>query len=154
MKLQELQPPRVGESRSMAPGPGQDVVSHPQRPPAHKSVSSRHTPPNSHSNISNYYQRAPSQTSYTIPSSDQANPPSGASPRPPNHRQSSGESSDAGKWFENSNNNIMQSNPSFVDSEWYHTEFRSNCSCLQTTHPSSFEIHHHQKLLQKCRSSG
>ena len=146
MKLQELQPPRVGESRSMAPGLGQGVASHPRRP-------SLHTSPNSHSNISNYYQRAPSQTSYTIPSSDQANPPSGASPKPPNHKQSSGESSDAGKWFENSNNNVMQSNPSFVDSEWY-TEFRSNCSCLQTTHPSSFEIHHHQKLLQKHQSSG
>lgn len=101
----------------MAPGLGQGAASHPQRPPAHKSVSLRHTPPNSHSNISNYYQRAPSQTPCTIPGSDQANPPSGASPKPPNHRQSSGESSDAGKWFENSNNNVMQSNTSFVDND-------------------------------------
>lgn len=101
----------------MAPGLGQGVASHPQRPPAHKSISSRHTPPNSHSNISDYYQRAPSQMLYTIPGSDQANPPSGVSPKPPNHKQSSGESSDAGKWFENSNNNVMQSNPSFVDND-------------------------------------
>ncbi|OCL02781.1 hypothetical protein AOQ84DRAFT_357211 [Glonium stellatum] len=101
----------------MAPGPRQGVASHPRRLPAQESVSLRHTPPNSHSSTSHYHQRAPSQASYTIPSSDRANPPSSTSQKPLNHKQSSGESSDAGKWFENSNNNVMQSNPSFVDND-------------------------------------
>jgi hypothetical protein len=65
-------------------------TSHPRRPPAHHSVSLRHSP---------------------TAASDKANPPSSISPN------NSGESSDAGKWFESSNQNARQSNVSFADND-------------------------------------
>lgn len=49
------------------------------------------------------------------PASDQANPPSSSSPKLQSNKYSSGESSDAGKWFESTN--AQQSNASFADND-------------------------------------
>ncbi|KAF2796556.1 hypothetical protein K505DRAFT_347869 [Melanomma pulvis-pyrius CBS 109.77] len=76
--------------------------SHPRRPPAHESVTLRHDQPGRPS---------------PAPASDQANPPSTISPELPAKNQSSGESSDAGHWYENTNNNAIQSNASFIDND-------------------------------------
>ncbi|KAF2739534.1 hypothetical protein EJ04DRAFT_426615 [Polyplosphaeria fusca] len=85
---------------------------HPRRPPAHQSVSLRHTPP------AQCEPRATMPSSPNGPASDKANPPSTVSPKLSNtNKQSSGESSDAGKWFENTNNNAMQSHASLADND-------------------------------------
>ncbi|KAF2477858.1 uncharacterized protein BDR25DRAFT_250173 [Lindgomyces ingoldianus] len=99
------------------PGSVPRLASHPRRPPAHKSVSLRHSPPadRPHKGSRHLPQSTP-QSSPNGPASDKANPPSTVSPIV-THKQSSGESSDAGKWFENTNNNAAQSNPSFVDND-------------------------------------
>lgn len=94
---------------------------HPRRPPAHKSVSLRHSPPSS----AGFSSKAPilqqhqptALSSPNAPASDKANPPSSVSPKITSNKHSSGESSDAGKWFENTNNNALQSNASFADSK-------------------------------------
>ncbi|KAF2807726.1 uncharacterized protein BDZ99DRAFT_391267 [Mytilinidion resinicola] len=92
----------------IGPGSSQPASPHPRRPPAHKSVSLRHTPPLEWSNVqlSRVPAGQPSPPSPTVPRSDRANPPSSISPALYNHKPSSGESSDAGKWFERSNNNV------------------------------------------------
>jgi hypothetical protein len=98
---------------------------HPRRPPAHQSVSLRHSPPTSESlhKASQYRPQATTLSSPNGPASDKANPPSTISPRLANtNKQDSGESSDAGKWFENTNNNAVQSHTSLIDSMfwfWY-----------------------------------
>jgi hypothetical protein len=80
-------------------------MSHPRRPPAHRSVSLLHNPPD--------------------------NGRGGAHPTGPQHMPSSlapntskkqassgdsGESSDAGKWFEKSNNNVTEGGAALVES--------------------------------------
>jgi hypothetical protein len=50
--------------------------------------------------------------------SDKTNPPSSASPQFLSNKNSSGESSDAGQWFEKTNNTASQSKSSFVNSEY------------------------------------
>lgn len=96
-----------------------DTPRHPRRPPAHQSVSLRHSPPASRQlpQAPTFHQKttSPSQSSQNAPASDKVNPPSSVSPKAPYNRYSSGESSDAGKWFESSNNNVVQSNASFAD---------------------------------------
>ncbi|KAF2495535.1 hypothetical protein BU16DRAFT_539477 [Lophium mytilinum] len=102
----------------IGPGSRQPPSSHPRRPPPHKSVSLRHTPPLGWSNVqlSRVPTGRPSLPSPTGPRSDRANPPSSVSPNLRTHKQSSGESSDAGKWFERSNNNVTH-DQSVIDNE-------------------------------------
>jgi hypothetical protein len=88
---------------------------HPRRPPAHKSVSLRHSP-TACGPESRVAQQASTLSSPTL-ASDKANPPSSVSPQFLSNKHSSGESSDAGQWFEKTNNNASQSKGSFVDSE-------------------------------------
>src|SRR4051812_13840903 len=92
------------------------ITPHPRRPPAHKSVSLRHSPPAGQPSHGSYRPQPTSVSSPNAPASDRANPPSTLSAKTTVNKQSSGESSDAGKWFENTNNNALQSNASFVDS--------------------------------------
>lgn len=85
---------------------------HPRRAPAHKSVSLRHSPA---------VDRQSTGLSSPSVASDKANPPSvsSISPQLLANKNSSGESSDAGRWFETTNNNALQSSASFVDSPWF-----------------------------------
>lgn len=100
---------------------------HPRRPPAHKSVSLRHSPPANPRRdastvaASTVAARAANHsttlsTSPNPPASDQANPPSSISPRLYTHNHSSGESSDAAGWFERTNNDASH-DASFVDND-------------------------------------
>ncbi|KAL6707846.1 hypothetical protein ACN47E_003746 [Coniothyrium glycines] len=90
---------------------------HPRRPPAHRSVSLRHSPPPDRTASNRRIQRQSTALSSPNPASDRANPPSSLSPKLHNNKQSSGESSDAGRWFETTNNNAKQSNASFTDND-------------------------------------
>lgn len=92
------------------------VKNHPRRPPAHKSVSLRHSPPPFTSGLRGKEQTT-SRSSPTL-ASDKANPPSSVSSQLNSHKNSSGESSDAGQWFEKTNNSAKQSKTTFVDSRW------------------------------------
>ncbi|CAN9451880.1 unnamed protein product [Alternaria alternata] len=85
--------------------------SHPRRPPAHQSVSLRHSPHNSKRKVK------ASTTTQSSPNlaSDKANPPSSVSPQLLSNKTSSGESSDAGQWFEKTNNTASHGKSSFVD---------------------------------------
>lgn len=89
---------------------------HSRRPPAHKSVSLLHSP-GKRKYVDDLADPRLSRTSSNVPSSDRANPPSPGSSKPGTKKESSGEVSDAGKWFETSNNNISQNSTGFVDSE-------------------------------------
>ncbi|KAL6157358.1 hypothetical protein ACJQWK_07169 [Exserohilum turcicum] len=91
------------------------VKNHPRRPPAHKSVSLRHSPPPFTSGLRGKEQTT-SRSSPTL-ASDKANPPSSVSSQLNSHKNSSGESSDAGQWFEKTNNSAKQSKTTFVDNE-------------------------------------
>ncbi|USP80120.1 hypothetical protein yc1106_07394 [Curvularia clavata] len=91
------------------------VKSHPRRPPAHKSVSLRHSPPPTATGT-RPKEQITSRSSPTL-ASDKANPPSSVSPQLTSLKNSSGESSDAGQWFEKTNNNAKQSKSSFNDNE-------------------------------------
>lgn len=62
-------------------------------------------------------ERQPTALSSPNLASDKANPPS-VSPKLLSNKHSSGESSDAGRWFETTNNNAKQSDPSFAGSEY------------------------------------
>ncbi|KAF2195413.1 hypothetical protein K469DRAFT_544991 [Zopfia rhizophila CBS 207.26] len=96
--------------------PGTVPTTHPRRPPAHQSVSLRHCPPAPRrSKTALHPPQSTLQSSPNDPASNKANPPSSVSPKI-NNIQSSGESSDAGKWFENTNN-AVQSHASFVDND-------------------------------------
>ncbi|KAF2005894.1 hypothetical protein P154DRAFT_530197 [Amniculicola lignicola CBS 123094] len=100
------------------PSPPVTVRLHPRRAPAHRSVSLKHSPSAWPSNkTAQYPSQAPSPESPAGLASDRANPPSTVSPKPFPNKESSGESSDAGKWFENANNNAVQSNTSFIDND-------------------------------------
>ncbi|CAI6334648.1 unnamed protein product [Periconia digitata] len=98
------------------------ISRHPRRPLAHKSVSLRHNSPTHRkpAHAPSFHQ--PQQTSVSPSSlnasaSDRVNPPSSLSPKLQSNKYSSGESSDAGKWFESSNNNAIQSNASYADND-------------------------------------
>ncbi|RAR09100.1 frequency clock protein [Stemphylium lycopersici] len=91
------------------------IRSHPRRPPAHKSVSLRHSPPPP-SVLGFQAKEQPTTRSSPTLASDKANPPSSVSPQLHSNKNSSGESSDAGQWFEKTNNRASQSKASFVDS--------------------------------------
>ncbi|KAF1949313.1 hypothetical protein CC80DRAFT_529547 [Byssothecium circinans] len=91
---------------------------HPRRPPAHQSVSLRHSPPATGAPLKAPTFHAPPTASVDSPNataSNKANPPSSVSLQDQSNKYSSGESSDAGKWFESSNNNALQTNASFAD---------------------------------------
>lgn len=114
------------------PGTAAATAQHPRRPPAHKSVSLRHSPPaklQQHQQHQHQLQHAPSSvgmgidrqsttlsTSPNAPASNKANPPSTISPRLYLHNHSSGESSDAAGWFERTNNDAGH-DASFVDND-------------------------------------
>jgi hypothetical protein len=86
----------------------------PRRPPAHQSVSLLHAS----SRLPVLPDQSAKQSSISQ-SSRAPNPPSSSNSsnlKPKNVQWSSGESSDAGKWFDNSNNNVDRSNPRFQDS--------------------------------------
>ncbi|KAB2575495.1 Frequency clock protein [Lasiodiplodia theobromae] len=89
---------------------------HSRRPPAHKSVSLLHSP-GKRKHADDLVDPRLSRTSSNVPSSDRANPPSPGSSKPGTKKESSGEVSDAGKWFETSNNNISQNSTGFVDND-------------------------------------
>lgn len=95
---------------------------HPRRPPAHQSVSLRHSPPSSPN-----------------AASDKANPPSSVSPKMASNKHSSGESSDAGKWFERTNNLARQSTAADADND--PPFFLRNSSSSET--PPDTSHHHH-----------
>lgn len=82
----------------------------PRRPPAHKSVSLRHSP-------AIQLPSAPSATSTSLePQPSTVTSKGDGSPPRVEKNQSSGESSDAGKWFENTNNNTQPISSQPVDS--------------------------------------
>jgi len=89
--------------------------SHPRRPPAHRSVSLRHSPPPK-AGAKGVLNRQSTALSSPNVASDKANPPS-VSPQLHSNKNSSGESSDAGRWFETTNNNALQTGTSFNDNE-------------------------------------
>ncbi|KAJ4985010.1 frequency clock protein [Stagonosporopsis vannaccii] len=97
---------------------------HPRRPPAHKSVSLRHSPPAKPQRAASTVaatarparQSTTLSTSPNAPASDKANPPSSISPRLHLNNHSSGESSDAAGWFERTNNDASH-DASFVDND-------------------------------------
>ncbi|KAL1597227.1 hypothetical protein SLS60_008809 [Paraconiothyrium brasiliense] len=93
--------------------PPQRQTPHPRRPPAHKSVSLRHSPPATGAPPKAptfYHPSTASVESPNVGASDKANPPSSVSPQVLSNKNSSGESSDAGKWFENTNNAVQSNN--------------------------------------------
>lgn len=103
-----------------APAPVPATTLHPRRPPAHKSVSLRHSPPASldrhYTTLTTSPRHNTCTTSPNDPASDKANPPSTISPRLHLHNTSSGESSDAAGWFERTNNEACH-DASFVDTD-------------------------------------
>jgi hypothetical protein len=101
--------------------PPEAVQLHPRRVPAHKSVSLRHSPPAVRALSKAAVERQTTTLSSPNLASDKANPPS-VSPQLLSNKHSSGESSDAGRWFENTNNNAHQSSASFVDSQWFNSK--------------------------------
>ncbi|KAK8206761.1 hypothetical protein M8818_004595 [Zalaria obscura] len=93
---------------------------HPRRPPAHRSVSLLHSPKRESTSIA-------TATKVPQPSAKQAQPRSNSdssdsSLKPPISKDDSGESSNADKWFEKSNNNVSGNAASFTDSK--HTVFQ------------------------------
>lgn len=112
----------MDERPGTVPGPASVESSHPRRPPAHKSVSLRHSPPAKPKRAASTAaarvgrQSTTLSTSPNAPASDKANPPSSISPRLHLNNHSSGESSDAAGWFEKTNND-MSHDASFVDND-------------------------------------
>lgn len=107
-----------------------------RRPPAHKSVSLRHSPPAAGPRPKENIARQPTTLSSPNPASDKANPPS-VSPKLLSNKHSSGESSDAGRWFETTNNNAHQGNTSFVDNE---PPFFLRNSSSSATPPEGYDV--------------
>lgn len=118
--------------------PPQQKVPHSRRPPAHQSVSLRHSPPGGRpSKAASFRQPQPtSLDSPNPPASDQANPPSSTSPKLQSNKYSSGESSDAGKWFESTN--AQKSNASFADND---PPFFLRNSSSSETPPEGTDVH-------------
>jgi hypothetical protein len=116
---------------------------HHRRPPAHKSVSLRHSPTNSQVGTKDAVGRPPTTLSSAEHASDKANPPS-VSPKFLSNKYSSGESSDAGKWFESTNNNAGQSTASFTDSECAYRNKRPLLTTIlqMNLHSSSATLRH------------
>ncbi|KAF1985709.1 hypothetical protein K402DRAFT_356598 [Aulographum hederae CBS 113979] len=88
---------------------------HPRRAPAHKSVSLRHSPP-----VQFQDSTTPSSGDSALRSGNTSTDPVGSiglSLKPGTQKHSSGESSNAERWFESSNNNIAQSAASFTENE-------------------------------------
>ncbi|KAF2996495.1 hypothetical protein E8E13_005473 [Curvularia kusanoi] len=125
----------MDERPGTVPGLGHGSQSiHPRRPPAHKSVSLRHSPPSKLRQAASTVaasaaasavaatatttapQSTNLSTSPNAPASDKANPPSSVSPRLHLNNHSSGESSDAAGWFERTNNDASH-DASFVDTD-------------------------------------
>lgn len=100
--------------------PGTAISHNPRRPPAHKSVSLRHSPPaklqHAASKVAVGRQSTTLSASPNAPASDKANPPSSISPRLYLNNHSSGESSDAAGWFERTNNDASH-DASFIDND-------------------------------------
>ena len=114
-------PRDMNERPGTVPGPAATAqAAHPRRPPAHKSVSLRHSPPaklqHAPSNVAVGRHSTTLSTSPNAPASDKANPPSSISPRLYLNNHSSGESSDAAGWFERTNNDASH-DASFVDND-------------------------------------
>lgn len=109
---------------------------HPRRPPAHKSVSLRHSPPARPQRP--VRQSTSLSTSPAGPASDKANPPSTISLRHPNNH-SSGESSDAAGWFERTNNDASH-DASFIDND--PPFLLNNSSSSDRTPPDAHHAHH------------
>ncbi|KAF2834789.1 hypothetical protein M501DRAFT_999796 [Patellaria atrata CBS 101060] len=105
---------------------------HPRRPPAHKSVSLVHPPrgPAKSPPFGGTINRTGSADS--DPSSNKAEASSFCESIPKTQKQSSGESSDAGKWFEASNNNFDQSTLSYMDND---PPFYLQPSCSSSSPP-------------------
>ncbi|KAK7177406.1 hypothetical protein PSPO01_16549 [Paraphaeosphaeria sporulosa] len=110
-----------------------------RRPPAHQSVSLRHSPPASciPAKVPTSYQpRTTTTSSPYAGASDQTNPPSGTSPEVQSNKHSSGESSDAGMWFVNTNN-VVQSNIN-LDSQYRDSLFKLSSNQSDVDEPPFF----------------
>jgi hypothetical protein len=93
-----------------------------RRPPAHRSVSLRHSPPKPVSASSMQHLKPQQAVPYSGHASTQteATSNSDGSPsslRPLNGRGSSGESSNADKWFDQSNNDPRDNSNSYADND-------------------------------------
>lgn len=121
-----IPPPQLrdmDERPGTIPGCAPVQSSHPRRPPAHQSVSLRHSPPSKLQKAASTVAHAhPGRQSTTLstspnaPASDKANPPSSISPRLNINNHSSGDSSDAAGWFERTNNDASHG-ASFIDND-------------------------------------
>lgn len=89
--------------------------SNPRRPPAHRSVSLRHSPPNS--TLRSAMSNAKPQSTAANPSSGSNSDGSPSSLRPLNGRGSSGESSNADTWFDQSNNDVRDNTKNYADND-------------------------------------
>jgi hypothetical protein len=107
-------------------------------------VSLRHSPPSpSKSKQHKAKESTTTQSSPTL-ASDKANPPSSVSPQLLSVKTSSGESSDAGQWFEKTNNTASQGKSSFVDNE--PPFFLRNSSSSETPPDNSHYAHAHPAI--------
>jgi hypothetical protein len=127
--------------------PGESTRRHPRRIPAHKSVSLRHSPPSSELRAKSFLERQPTVLTASNPSSDKANPPS-VSPKLASNKNSSGESSDAGRWFETTNNNAQQSSATFADSQWSDRDKVERRLTVTQMNPPSFSATLHPLKLR------
>ncbi|KAL1384773.1 frequency clock protein [Phyllosticta capitalensis] len=113
------------------------AAAHPRRPPAHRSVSLLHSQPK---NVAGEDADAISQSSSNVPSSDRANPPSTGSSKPVSKKESSGETSDAGKWFESSNNNVNQDGSYMDNDPPFFLRNSSSSTSPDALHPLQMQI--------------
>ncbi|KAI7186141.1 hypothetical protein D0869_07204 [Hortaea werneckii] len=109
-----VSPPRQGgESQTSLPPTSQ----HPRRPPAHRSVSLLHSPNTKRKNSPVTRTSQSSNSSGCISASRVAQLSDSPSSLQPQGRNSSHESSNADKWFEQSNNDVTHSGVSYTDDE-------------------------------------
>jgi hypothetical protein len=92
-------------------------------------------------------ERQPTVLTASNPSSDKANPPS-VSPKLASNKNSSGESSDAGRWFETTNNNAQQSSATFADSQWSDRDKVERRLTVTQMNPPSFSATLHPLKLR------
>ena len=122
-----------------SPQPDKLSSTHPRRPPAHKSVSllhSRGSRPISESASSSDSEKAqPSQVRRSPTATD-----SPSSLEALGGRNSSGETSNAEKWFEKSNNEVRDSSTTFVDND--PPFFMRNCSSESPPDPQNSDLRH------------
>ncbi|CAO2654422.1 Nn.00g111550.m01.CDS01 [Neocucurbitaria sp. VM-36] len=124
--------------------PAGSAQQHPRRPPAHKSVSLRHSPPATGAGSKGAVKRQPTAHKSHNAASNKAKPSLSVSPTFLSTKHSSGESSDAGKWFETTNNNAKQSKVSFADNE--PPFFLRNSSSSETPPETSHYNHAHSAI--------